>query len=81
MLCIGTYFTNNGMVLLYKLDYKAHSWVTNICYKTSTGEFYSPNMLNLVLNARDHDGRQRDSIYWNGFVSDAHDSFVSKPLY
>jgi hypothetical protein len=79
MLCIGIYFTDYGSAVLYKLDYMSPGWVTNVCYKNPiTGSLYSPTMANIVQNARDHDGQKRDSVFWNKYVSQAHDSYVLK---
>lgn len=77
MLCIGTYYGDYSVALLYQMDYCSHNWVTNICYQVpGSSRFYSPSMANIALNARDHDGQKRDSNYWAMFVLTAHDSFV-----
>jgi len=77
MLCIGTYYSDYGVAMLYQMDYCSPVWVTNICYQIpDSPRFYSPTMANIVLNARDHDGRRRDSTYWNSYVIGAHDSYV-----
>jgi hypothetical protein len=77
MLCIGTYYSDYGVAMLYQMDYCSSLWVTNICYLIP-GSFrlYSPSMLNIETNARDHDGRKRDSTYWGQYVFYAHSSFV-----
>jgi hypothetical protein len=77
MLCIGTYYSDDGAAMLYQMDYCSPMWVTNICYLVpNSSRFYSPSMANIVLKARDHDGRQRDSTYWGSFVQFTHDSYV-----
>lgn len=76
MYCIGTYHTSGGTAMLYQMDYLSPNWVTNICYLIPGGGLYSPTMVNIVKYGRDHDGRVRNSVYWQGYVRSAHDSFV-----
>jgi len=77
MHCIGTYYSDYGVAMLYQLDYCSPNWVTNVCFVVpGHNRFYSPSMANITLNARDHDGRQRDSTYWSQYVFDTHSSFV-----
>ena len=77
MRCIGTYYSDYGLALLYQLDYKKSGWITNICFQNPTsGSWYSPTMAHIAMNGRDQDGRQRDGAFWAQFVSVAHDSYV-----
>lgn len=77
--CIGTYETSQGIALLYQVDAWNPGWVTNLCYEIpGTTRLYSPNMANIVLNSKDHNGQKRDSTYWNTFVLYSHMSYVLK---
>jgi len=77
MRCIGTYYSDYGIALLYQASFMKDRWITNICFQNPmTGALYSPTMTNIVLHGRDHDGCRRDSTFWSSYVNLAHDSFV-----
>jgi hypothetical protein len=75
--CIGTYNSEYGTALLYQVDYLKSEWITNICYEVpGTKRLYSPTMAHITTYARDHDGRERNSMFWNTYVTYSHDSYV-----
>ena len=79
MHCIGTYYSDYGVALLFMANYMRDSWVTNICFQNPvSGQLYSPTLANIALLGRDHDGCRRDSQFWSRYVRAAHDSFVLK---